>query len=212
MIKSLFLALLAAALIAGGAFAVKAFWIEPRSLVITRADIAVPQWPAEARAAADRRAGRHPGGRTARHRRARRRGRRRRSTRSSRTSIVLLGDYVSLMRLSTSHVPPKATAAVLGQAAGAARRPCGARQPRLVAGWPLYPPAARGCRHQGVRERRPADRCRRRPALLDRRARRSVEPHRRPAGHARPGHRRRAGDPAQPLARRVSARCPSGWR
>ena len=49
MIKSLFLALVAGALIAGGAFAVKAFWIEPRSLVITRADIAVPQWPAEAR-------------------------------------------------------------------------------------------------------------------------------------------------------------------
>jgi hypothetical protein len=49
MIKSLFLALLAAALIAGGAFAVKAFWIEPRSLVVTRADVAVAQWPAEAR-------------------------------------------------------------------------------------------------------------------------------------------------------------------
>jgi hypothetical protein len=50
MVKTLFLALLAAVLIGGGAFAVKAFWIEPRSLVITRADIALPQWPAGTRA------------------------------------------------------------------------------------------------------------------------------------------------------------------
>jgi uncharacterized protein len=114
MIKSLLLALLAAALIAGGAFAVKAFWIEPRSLVITRADIAVPQWPADARPltiamlADIQAAGPH--------------------VTAERVAdvvaqinalepdlIVLLGDYVSQMRLSTSHVPPKATAAVLAR-------------------------------------------------------------------------------------------------
>jgi uncharacterized protein len=114
MIKSLFLALVAAALIAGGAFALKAFWIEPRSLVITRADIAVAQWPAEARPlqiamlADIQAAGPH--------------------VTAERVAkvvdqinalepdlIVLLGDYVSLMRASTSHVPPKATAAVLAK-------------------------------------------------------------------------------------------------
>ncbi|MGH6920114.1 MAG: metallophosphoesterase [Geminicoccaceae bacterium] len=114
MIKSLFLALLAAVLIAGGAFAVKAFWIEPQSLVVTRADIALPQWPAEARplqiaVLADiQAAGPH--------------------VTADRVAavvaeinalepdlIVLLGDYVSQMRLSTSHVPPKATAAVLAK-------------------------------------------------------------------------------------------------
>jgi len=114
MIKSLFLALLAAVLIAGGAFAVKAFWIEPRSLVITRADVALQQWPAggqplKVAILADiQAAGPH--------------------VTAERVSevvaqinalepdlIVLLGDYVSLMRLSTSHVPPKATAAVLAR-------------------------------------------------------------------------------------------------
>jgi uncharacterized protein len=114
MIKSLFLALFAVALIAGGAFAVKAFWLEPRSLVVTRADIAVPQWPAEARPlriamlADIQPAGPH--------------------VTAERVAeivqeinalepdlIVLLGDYVSLMRASTSHVPPKATAAVLAR-------------------------------------------------------------------------------------------------
>jgi uncharacterized protein len=114
MIKSLFLALVAATLIAGGAFAVKAFWIEPRSLVITRADITVAQWPAQARplqiaVLTDiQAAGPH--------------------VTADRVAevvaqinalqpdlVVLLGDYVSLMRLSTSHVPPKATAAVLGR-------------------------------------------------------------------------------------------------
>jgi uncharacterized protein len=114
MIRSVLLALLAAVLIAGGAFAVKAFWIEPRSLVITRADIPVPQWPADARPlklamlADIQAAGPH--------------------VTAERVAeivaeinalepdlIVLLGDYVSMMRLSTSHVPPKATAAVLAR-------------------------------------------------------------------------------------------------
>ena len=114
MIKSLFLALVAGALIAGGVFAVKAFWIEPRSLVVTRADIAVPQWPAEARPLRIamltdiQPAGPH--------------------VTAERIAqivaeinalepdlIVLLGDYVSLIRVSTSHVPPKATAAVLAR-------------------------------------------------------------------------------------------------
>ena len=114
MLRALFLALLAAVLIAGGAFAVKAFWLEPRSLVITRADIAAPSWPAAApplRLAllADiQAAGPH--------------------VTAERVAaivaqvnalepdiIVLLGDYVSLMRASTSHVPPKATAAVLAK-------------------------------------------------------------------------------------------------
>jgi hypothetical protein len=118
MIKSLFLALVAAALIAGGAFAVKAFWIEPRSLVVTRADIAVAQWPAEARPlriamlADIQPAGPH--------------------VTAERVAkvvaqinalepdlVVLLGDYVSLMRASTSHVPPKATAAVLARRSSA---------------------------------------------------------------------------------------------
>ena len=114
MIKSLFLALVAAALIAGGACAVKAFWIEPRSLVVTRADIAVAPWPADARPlriamlADIQPAGPH--------------------VTAERVAdvvaqinalepdlIVLLGDYVSLMRVSTSHVPLKATAAVLAR-------------------------------------------------------------------------------------------------
>jgi predicted MPP superfamily phosphohydrolase len=114
MLKSLLLALLTATLIAGGAFAVKAFWLEPRSLVITRAEIAAPQWPADARplhvaVLTDiQAAGPH--------------------VTAERVAevvaeinalepdlIVLLGDYVSQMRLSTSHVPPKATAAVLAR-------------------------------------------------------------------------------------------------
>jgi predicted MPP superfamily phosphohydrolase len=114
MIKSLFLALAAAVLIAGGAFAVKAFWIEPRSLVVTRADIAVPHWPAEAgplqiAVLADiQPAGPHiTAERVAEI-----------VTQVNALApdlVVLLGDYLSLMRLSTSHVPPKATAAVLAK-------------------------------------------------------------------------------------------------
>jgi uncharacterized protein len=114
MIRALFLAVFAAVLIVSGAFAVKAFWFEPRSLVITRADIAATSWPGEApplRLAllADiQAAGPH--------------------VTAERLAaivaevnalepdiIVLLGDYVSLMRASTSHVPPKATAAVLAR-------------------------------------------------------------------------------------------------
>ena len=114
MIKSLFLALLAAALIAGGAFAVKAFWIEPRSLVVTRADIVVPQWPAEARPlriamlADIQPAGPHVTAERVAEVVAQ-------INALEPDLIVLLGDYVSLMRVSTSHVPPKATAAVLAK-------------------------------------------------------------------------------------------------
>lgn len=114
MIKSLFLALLAALLIAGGAFAVKAFWIEPRSLVITRADIALPQWPSEARplrmaVLADiQAAGPHLTAERVAEVVAQ-------INALAPDIVVLLGDYVSLMRASTSHVPPKATAAVLAQ-------------------------------------------------------------------------------------------------
>jgi uncharacterized protein len=114
MIKSIFLALLAATLIAGGAFAVKAFWIEPRSLVITRADIAVAPWPAEARplrvaVLTDI----QPAGP---HVTAERVAEVVAETNALEPDlVVLLGDYVSLMRLSTSHVPPKATAAVLAK-------------------------------------------------------------------------------------------------
>jgi predicted MPP superfamily phosphohydrolase len=114
MIKSLFLALLAVALIAGGAFAVKAFWLEPRSLVVTRADIAVPQWPAEARPlriamlADIQPAGPHVTAERVAEIVAQ-------INALEPDLIVLLGDYVSLMRASTSHVPPKATAAVLAR-------------------------------------------------------------------------------------------------
>jgi hypothetical protein len=114
MIKSLFLALVAAALIAGGAFAVKAFWIEPRSLVVTRADIAVPQWPAEARPlriamlADIQPAGPHVTAERVAEIVAQ-------INALEPDLVVLLGDYVSLMRVSTSHVPPKATAAVLAR-------------------------------------------------------------------------------------------------
>jgi hypothetical protein len=114
MIKSLFLALLAALLIAGGAFAVKAFWIEPRSLVITRADIALPQWPSEARplrmaVLTDiQAAGPHLTAERVAEVVAQ-------INALAPDIVVLLGDYVSLMRASTSHVPPKATAAVLAQ-------------------------------------------------------------------------------------------------
>jgi uncharacterized protein len=114
MIKSLFLALLAAALIGGGAFAVKAFWIEPRSLVITRADIAVPQWPTDARLlkiamlADIQAAGPHVTAERVAEIVAQ-------VNALEPDLIVLLGDYVSQMRLSTSHVPPKATAAVLAR-------------------------------------------------------------------------------------------------
>jgi len=114
MIKSLFLALLAVALIAGGAFAVKAFWLEPRSLVVTRVDIAVPQWPAEARPlriamlADIQPAGPHVTAERVAEIVAQ-------INALEPDLIVLLGDYVSLMRLSTSHVPPKATAAVLAR-------------------------------------------------------------------------------------------------
>jgi predicted MPP superfamily phosphohydrolase len=112
MIKSLFLALVAAALIAGGAFAVKAFWIEPRSLVVTRADIAVPQWPVEARPlriamlSDIQPAGPHVTAERVAEIVAE-------TNALEPDLIVLLGDYVSLMRASTSYVPPKATAAVL---------------------------------------------------------------------------------------------------
>jgi predicted MPP superfamily phosphohydrolase len=114
MIKSVFLALLAAVLIAGGAFAVKAFWIEPRSLVITRADIAVPEWPADARPlklamlADIQAAGPHLTAERVAEIVAQ-------INALEPDLIVLLGDYVSMMRLSTSHVPPKATAAVLAR-------------------------------------------------------------------------------------------------
>jgi predicted MPP superfamily phosphohydrolase len=114
MIKSVLLALLAAVLIAGGAFAVKAFWIEPRSLVITRADIAVPQWPADARPlklamlADIQAAGPHVTAERVAEIVAQ-------INALEPDLIVLLGDYVSMMRLSTSHVPPKATAAVLAR-------------------------------------------------------------------------------------------------
>jgi predicted MPP superfamily phosphohydrolase len=114
MIKSLFLALVVAALIAGGAFAVKAFWIEPRSLVVTRADIAVPQWPAEARPlriamlADIQPAGPHVTAERVAEVVAQ-------INALEPDLVVLLGDYVSLMRASTSHVPPKATAAVLSR-------------------------------------------------------------------------------------------------
>jgi uncharacterized protein len=114
MIKSLLLALLAATLIAGGAFAVKAFWIEPRSLVITRADIAMPQWPADARPlnvamlADIQAAGPHVTAERVAEVVAQ-------INTLEPDLIVLLGDYVSQMRLSTSHVPPKATAAVLAR-------------------------------------------------------------------------------------------------
>jgi uncharacterized protein len=114
MIRSVLLALLAAVLIAGGAFAVKAFWIEPRSLVITRADIAVPQWPADARPlklamlADIQAAGPHVTAERVAEIVAQ-------INALEPDLIVLLGDYVSMMRLSTSHVPPKATAAVLAR-------------------------------------------------------------------------------------------------
>jgi uncharacterized protein len=114
MIKSLFLALLAAVLIGGGAFAVKAFWIEPRSLVITRADITLPGWPAETRplkiaALADIQAA---GPHLTAERVAMIVGQ---VNALDPDMILLLGNYVSQMRLSTSHVPPKATAAVLAR-------------------------------------------------------------------------------------------------
>jgi uncharacterized protein len=114
MIKSLFLVLLAVALIAGGAFAVKAFWIEPRSLVITRADIDVPQWPADAApleiaVLADiQAAGPHVTAERVAEVVAQ-------INALEPDLIVLLGNYVSQMRISTSHVPPKATAAVLAR-------------------------------------------------------------------------------------------------
>jgi predicted MPP superfamily phosphohydrolase len=114
MIKSIFLALVAAALIAGGAFAVKAFWIEPRSLVITRADIAVAHWPAEGRPlriamlADIQPAGPHLTAERVAEVVAQ-------INALEPDLVVLLGDYVSLMRASTSHVPPKATAAVLAR-------------------------------------------------------------------------------------------------
>jgi uncharacterized protein len=114
MLKSLLLALLTATLIAGGAFAVKAFWLEPRSLVITRAEIAVPQWPADARplhvaVLTDiQAAGPHVTAERVAEVVAQ-------VNALEPDLIVLLGDYVSQMRLSTSHVPPKATAAVLAR-------------------------------------------------------------------------------------------------
>jgi uncharacterized protein len=114
MLRALFLALVAAVLIAGGAFAVKAFWLEPRSLVITRADIAAPSWPAGApplRLAllADIQA-------AGPHLTAERVAEVVAEVNALEPDIIVLtGDYVSLMRASTSHVPPKATAAVLAK-------------------------------------------------------------------------------------------------
>jgi predicted MPP superfamily phosphohydrolase len=114
MIKTLFLTLLAAVLIGGGAFAVKAFWIEPRSLVITRADIELPQWPEGAHTlkvavlADIQAAGPHVTAERVAEVVAQ-------INAQEPDLIVLLGDYVSQMRLSTSHVPPKATAAVLAR-------------------------------------------------------------------------------------------------
>jgi len=114
MIKTLFLALLAAVLIGGGALAVKAFWIEPRSLVITRADIVLPEWSPDSRplkiaALADIQA-------AGPHLTAERVAEIVAQVNALQPDIILLlGDYVSQMRLSTSHVPPKATAAVLGK-------------------------------------------------------------------------------------------------
>jgi predicted MPP superfamily phosphohydrolase len=114
MTKSLFLALAAAVLIAGGAFAVKAFWLEPRSLVVTRADIGVPQWPAEAAplqiaVLADLQpAGPHLTAERVAEIVAQ-------VNALAPDLVVLLGDYVSMMRFSTSHVPPKATVAVLAR-------------------------------------------------------------------------------------------------
>jgi len=112
--KTLFLALLAAVLIGGGALAVKAFWIEPRSLVITRADIALPGWPVDApplkiAALADIQAA---GPHLTAERVAMIVGQ---VNALEPDIILLLGNYVSQMRLSTSHVPPKATAAVLAR-------------------------------------------------------------------------------------------------
>jgi predicted MPP superfamily phosphohydrolase len=113
MIKSLFLILLVAALVAGSALAVRAFWIEPRSLVVTRADIDVAPWPAEepltiAVLADIQAAGPHLTAERVAEIVAQ-------VNALEPDLIVLLGDYVSQMRFSTSHVPPKATAAVLAK-------------------------------------------------------------------------------------------------
>jgi len=113
MIRLLFLGVAAAVLIAAGAFTVQALWLEPRSLVITRAEIALPPWPADSaplRVAVL--ADLQPAGP---HVTAERVARIVAEVNALEPDLILLlGDYVSQMRLSTSHVPPKATAAVLG--------------------------------------------------------------------------------------------------
>jgi predicted MPP superfamily phosphohydrolase len=82
--------------------------------VITRADIALPQWPAGTRALkvaalADIQA-------AGPHLTAERVAMIVAQVNALEPDIILLlGDYVSQMRLSTSHVPPKATAAVLAK-------------------------------------------------------------------------------------------------
>lgn len=111
MIRTLSIGIVTVALIAVGAFAVEAFWIEPRSLVITEADIALPGWPGDRPLEIAVLSDIQPAGPHVTAERVA--GIVAEVNALEPDIILLLGNYVSQMRLSTSHVPPKATAAVL---------------------------------------------------------------------------------------------------
>lgn len=105
---------LIALLLAGGGLAVWAFWIEPRSLTVTRLEIASPAWP---RTAPELRivllsdihaAGPHDlPPRCAQVVE--------RANAEAPDLILLLGDYVDDRRLRTAFVPPEVIAPVLGR-------------------------------------------------------------------------------------------------
>ncbi|MGH6896532.1 MAG: metallophosphoesterase [Geminicoccaceae bacterium] len=99
--------------LASAALAIQAFWIGPRSLVVTRVDIASTAWPPSAPPlkivliADPQPAGPHET--PSRLRRVVQVANRERPD-----LILLLGDYVSTRLLKTSFVPPEATTEVFG--------------------------------------------------------------------------------------------------
>jgi predicted MPP superfamily phosphohydrolase len=113
MTKSPLYAVLLLFAAATAALALQAFWIEPRSLVVTRLDIVSTAWPAAAPPlkmvliADPQAAGPHDT--PSRFERVVELANRERPD-----LVLLLGDYVSTRLLKTSFVPPEATAAVLG--------------------------------------------------------------------------------------------------
>jgi uncharacterized protein len=105
---------LSALLLAGGALALWAFWIEPRALTVTRLEIASPAWPASAGVlriallSDIHAAGPHDLPAYCAQVVAR-------ANAEAPDLVLLLGDYVDRRSVKTAIVPPEAIAPVLGR-------------------------------------------------------------------------------------------------